>query len=334
MPKYKQNTKSNRTEDDLFLFKNLIEHSSDAIGISTPEGKHYYQNEAFNLLFGDVGNDASETVYVDKELGKHVFKTIIGGGTWQGEVKMFKKDGTILDVFLRADAIRNKDGCIIGLVGIHTDITERKRAKAELSESEQHIRTISNNIINGMIYQAIRINNHERKITYLSDTVREFYGITPQEGIANANLIYDRFHEEDRERIHMAEELAHGTMSTFKTEARVINHKGEMRWSLFVSSPKKLSDGTTCWDGIEFDITERKLAEEERERLIIELQEALAKVKTLSGLLPICAVCKKIRADTGYWEKIEEYISRNSDAEFTHGICPACAKKIYPDFFA
>ena len=262
MPEYKQNTKSNRTEDDLSLFKNLIDHSSDAIGISTPKGKHYYQNEAFDFLFGDVGNDASETVYVDKELGKHVFKTIIGGGTWQGEVKMFKKDGTILDVFLRADAIRNKDDRIIGLVGIHTDITERKRAKAELRESEQHIRTISNNITNGMIYQAIRINNHERKITYLSDTVREFYGITPQEGIANANLIYDRFHEEDRERIHKEEELAHETMSTFKTEARVINHKGEMRWSLFVSSPKKLPDGTTCWDGIEFDITERKLAEE------------------------------------------------------------------------
>jgi PAS domain S-box-containing protein len=142
------------------------------------------------------------------------------------------------------------------------DITERKRAKAELRESEQHIRTISNNITNGMIYQAIRINNHERKITYLSDTVREFYGVTPQEGIANANLIYDRFHEEDRERIHREEELAHETMSTFKTEARVINHKGEMRWSLFVSSPKKLPDGTTCWDGIEFDISDRKLAED------------------------------------------------------------------------
>jgi PAS domain S-box-containing protein len=156
------------------------------------------------------------------------------------------------------------------------DIPERKRAKAELRESEQHIRTICNNITNGMIYQAIRINNHDRKITYLSDTVREFYGITPQEGIANANLIYDRFHEEDRERIHKEEELAYKTMSTFKTEGRVINHKGEMRWSLFVSSPTKLPDGTTCWDGIEFDISDRKLAEDalrqsqERYRMLTE----------------------------------------------------------------
>jgi CheY-like chemotaxis protein len=65
-------------------------------------------------------------------------------------------------------------------------------------------------------------------------------------------------------------------------------------------------------------------AERERIRLIAQLQEALAKVKTLSGLLPICACCKKIRDDKGYWEKVELYITRHSDATFTHGYCPTC----------
>jgi len=72
-------------------------------------------------------------------------------------------------------------------------------------------------------------------------------------------------------------------------------------------------------------------AEEQRERLILDLQEALAKVKTLSGLLPICSYCKKIRDDKGYWNQIESYIRDHSEAEFGHSICRECAKKYYPD---
>ncbi|MGH9669812.1 MAG: GAF domain-containing protein [Terriglobales bacterium] len=75
---------------------------------------------------------------------------------------------------------------------------------------------------------------------------------------------------------------------------------------------------------------ERKRAEEERGRLISELQDSLAKVRTLSGLLPICANCKKIRDDKGYWNQIETYIRDRSQAEFTHGICPECAQRLYP----
>jgi hypothetical protein len=78
---------------------------------------------------------------------------------------------------------------------------------------------------------------------------------------------------------------------------------------------------------------ERKRAQEEREKLIIELQGALTQVRTLNGLLPICASCKKIRDDQGYWNQIEHYISRHSKATFSHGICPECAKKLYGEFY-
>ena len=81
------------------------------------------------------------------------------------------------------------------------------------------------------------------------------------------------------------------------------------------------------------DIGERKRAEEERERLIGKLQEALAKVKTLSGLLPICASCKRIRNDQGYWQQIEAYIRDHSEAEFSHSVCPECSEKLYPELF-
>lgn len=78
------------------------------------------------------------------------------------------------------------------------------------------------------------------------------------------------------------------------------------------------------------EIMEQKLREEEHTRLIGELRKALAEVKTLSGLIPICASCKNVRDDQGYWKKIEAYISEHSAANFTHGICPACAEKLYP----
>lgn len=82
--------------------------------------------------------------------------------------------------------------------------------------------------------------------------------------------------------------------------------------------------------GISRDITERKQAEAEREKLIVELQTALNQVKRLSGLLPICASCKKIRDDRGYWQQIELYIREHSEADFSHGICPDCMAKLYP----
>lgn len=78
------------------------------------------------------------------------------------------------------------------------------------------------------------------------------------------------------------------------------------------------------------DISERKTADSERERLIGELKEALAKVKTLSGLLPICASCKKIRNESGQWQLLELYIRNHSEADFSHGICPECRARLYP----
>ena len=80
------------------------------------------------------------------------------------------------------------------------------------------------------------------------------------------------------------------------------------------------------------DITKRIENQNERERLVLELKDALTQVKRLSGLLPICSYCKRIRDDKGYWKQIESYIHEHSEAEFSHGICQDCLKKHYPDY--
>ncbi|NTV13700.1 MAG: PAS domain S-box protein [Desulfobulbaceae bacterium] len=81
------------------------------------------------------------------------------------------------------------------------------------------------------------------------------------------------------------------------------------------------------------DISERKRIEQEREQLIADLQKALAEIKTLHGIIPICASCKKIRDEEGAWHQLESYISAHSTTKFSHGICKDCAHKLYPDLY-
>ncbi len=74
-----------------------------------------------------------------------------------------------------------------------------------------------------------------------------------------------------------------------------------------------------------------KQANEDKSKLITQLEISLSEIKKLSGFLPICASCKKIRDDEGYWNQIETYIKEHSEADFTHGICPECEKRLYPE---
>ncbi len=79
-------------------------------------------------------------------------------------------------------------------------------------------------------------------------------------------------------------------------------------------------------------IYEVKAGMQKRDQLIKDLQQAMNEVKTLSGLLPMCSSCKKVRDDKGYWNQVNAYIRDHSDAEISHGLCPECAEKLYPGF--
>jgi HAMP domain-containing protein len=104
--------------------------------------------------------------------------------------------------------------------------------------------------------------------------------------------------------------------------------RGELRTQVAIDSDDEVGELAKTFCSM---IDKRRQIESEREALIRDLQEALAKVKLLSGFLPICTSCKKIRDDKGYWNQIESYISNYCDVEFSHGVCPECAKKLYPD---
>lgn len=116
-------------------------------------------------------------------------------------------------------------------------------------------------------------------------------------------------------------------------------HHFETRWRRRDGSvvDVELSNNGATYDGRKLifcvcrDVTARKQAVDERERLVRELREALAELKTLRGILPICSHCKRIRDEAGAWSAVEAYVTKHSDASFSHGICPECFAKHYPD---
>lgn len=186
-------THQKEMKDQLSQFQMAVEFSSNAVGMSTPDGKHFYQNRRFNTIFGEIGDDPRETLYVDKKVGRKVFQTIKDGKEWRGIVEMYGKDGNILQISLQAYSIKNNRGDVICLVGVHTDISAQKKAEKELLESEEKFRQLADKSPN-MIFI-----NQNGKIVYTNHCCEKYTGYTKEE-LLNENfnfltLIDSEFHE-------------------------------------------------------------------------------------------------------------------------------------------
>jgi len=169
------------------------------------------------------------------------------------------------------------------------------------------------------------------KYIYASGKVMSVLGYPPQALLGKTP--YDFMSEEEAEKIRgkFTKIISTGA-SIFELENWRIHKNGALVCLQTNGVPILDNEGSlTGYRGVDKDITERKLAEEEREGLIEKLQTALDNIRTLKGMLPICASCKKIRDDKGYWNQIEAYIECHSDASFSHSICPECEKKLYGD---
>jgi len=144
-------------------------------------------------------------------------------------------------------------------------------------------------------------------------------GFTREELMAKPFIEF--VHPDDRERtLGQNRDVRTGGQARL-FENRYLCKDGSYRWLLWNSTR---DEGRQVIYGVARDITERKRAEQDRERLVAELQTALAEVKTLQSFLPICSYCKSIRDDENYWHAVEEYISDHTNTRFSHGICPRC----------
>lgn len=173
----------------------------------------------------------------------------------------------------------------------------------------------------------------EGRLTYISPSVLRQRGWTAEEFMAlgpEERALSRKGTEAVRERMALARHLPPGTQPFEDDLMQVaVKRKGgqeiqvEAQWRLVWGEDGRLLG----FQGVTRDITARKRMEVERERLIQSLTQALADVKQLSGMLPICSNCKKVRDDHGYWSQIETYLSEHTEATFTHGVCPDCAQR-------
>ncbi len=128
-------------------------------------------------------------------------------------------------------------------------------------------------------------------------------------------------HPDDRERTMKQNAHVRGGGQALAFENRYLCKDGSFRWFRWNAAP---DSGEKVIYSVARDVTESKQAEEEREKLVRELQAALAEAKTLREILPICSYCRKIRDDGNYWHHVEDYISQHTTTMFSHGICPSC----------
>ncbi len=134
-------------------------------------------------------------------------------------------------------------------------------------------------------------------------------------------------HPEDIGRCLKTYREAFDKRDVFEMEYRLLRHDGQYRWIFDRGAPFHDTNGTFAgYIGSCIDVTEKIEAHE----ILRKAQEY--EIKKLKGFLPICSGCKKIRDDEGYWKQVEVYVRDHSDADFTHSICPDCAKKIYGEF--
>ena len=206
-----------------------------------------------------------------------------------------------------------------------SELAERRRAEKNLRASEKRFQDIALSSAD-CIWEMDQQCNY----TFATGRAREILGFYPEE-LRDYNFLDLLTSQEKVRALDSFMSAVSRREPWVDLEAWLLTKDGRQICLLFNAVPMFDENGALLgYRGVAKEITDRKHAEAERENLIKELQEALKNIKTLRGLLPICASCKKIRDDKGYWNGLETYIHQHTEAEFTHGICPECMQKLYP----
>lgn len=212
-----------------------------------------------------------------------------------------------------------------GLLGISTDITERKQMEKALRESEDFLNQTGDMAKVG----GWQLDLETQKVIWTQTTGRIHE--LPDGFVPALDEAINFYHPDDREAVSESVNQAIEAGRSYEFEARLITANGKQRWVRALGQPIMNAGKCVRLSGTFQDITDRKQVEQEKDKLFSDLQAVMQEVKQLSGLLPICSHCKKIRDDKGYWNQIESYIQDHSEATFSHGICKECAKQHYPD---
>jgi PAS domain S-box-containing protein len=240
----------------------------------------------------------------------------------------FDKDGKEHWLLTSKLPLRDDHGRITSIVGVGREITEQKHIEEALRHEKTLLDALMNNIPDSIYFKdrqcrLLRMNRKEMRDLNMDD-------ISQIVGKTDVDLWGEEFGRKtfaDEQRLMESGEPIIGLVESRQLE------DGQNNWTWTTKVPLRDESGQIMGlVGITREINDLMKAQTERDNLITKLQNALADVKTLSGLVPICANCKQIRDDKGFWMQVESYIQERSQARFSHGICPDCMKKLYPEF--
>ena len=238
-----------------------------------------------------------------------------------------RRDGVPLHIIENAMGMFDNQGELVEIKGYLFDNTARRRAEEALQKSEKLYRMLFENAGEGILL--IQTNkDHDGEIIAANSAGASMHGYEVGEMITKN---YRDFHEpknvqssEERFRRVLTGEWVAGETTHVRKDGSVFPVE-------YSAGLLDLGDSMYILAFIR-DISDRREAENRKDELIQELRKALAEIKTLRGFIPICAHCKKIRNDRGYWEQIESYIRDHTGAVFSHGICPECMEKYYGNY--
>lgn len=219
------------------------------------------------------------------------------------------------------------------LYWVVNDVSALRAAEEKLRESERRYRMLAENV-HDVIWT---LDPRTGRLTYVSPSIEKLRGVTVAEALGES--LEERLTPASLEKALRAVAAVGqpGRLAGPGGPAAIVDvydqpcRDGSVKHIEMTITALRGPDGAvTELLGVSRDVTEWVRANEERERAMAELQGALDEVRRLSGLIPICAHCKKVRDDTGYWTAVERYVSERSEATFTHGICPGCVEKHFP----
>jgi PAS domain S-box-containing protein len=217
--------------------------------------------------------------------------------------------------------VKNNLSRLVPAIERELEVAQTRRARARAEEAMQFLAAIVEST-----EDAIYGEDLNGIIISWNKAAERIFGYTAEEIIGHSVSIVYPIDRRD-ELMDVMERIKHGQRVGLYETVRLRKDGRFIPVSVTVSPVKDSQGKVVGGSAISRDITLRKRDEAERFKLIEELTESLKQVKTLSGLLPICASCKRIRDDQGYWQQVETYITDHTNADFTHGICPDCLGK-------
>jgi PAS domain S-box-containing protein len=313
--------KRNRQE-----LEDFFEHAPVGLRWEAADGTILRVNDAELDILGYsrkdyLGHNIAE-FFVDEGAAKEILERLNKGETINGyEARMLCKNGAMKHVVISSNALWEK-GKFVHSRTFTRDVTEHKLTLMTLAYMASIVESSEDAIIGKML---------DGTILSWNAGAEKMYGYKAEEVKGKSiSIVIPPYRPEELPQLY--ERIKAGEKIDWYETVRIRKDGRAMDVSLTLSPIKDAAGKVVGISAIEHDITLRKREEEERIRLIGELTEALGNIKTLRGLLPICASCKKIRDDRGYWQKVESYISDHTQAEFTHGICPECLRRLYPEY--